>query len=157
MNNIFQATAKNSFNVRKAPFTAAPVVQQLSAGTVVNYVGSVKGENLQGNNIWFQGSSGNYFWSGAFASIDEFKSDIVLFKETEEKLIELFEEQFNMSSVGIPTETILLYMEASVNEPNSYSQVLTLGSQENGIFQRYTFFKEGYKEIHEAWEPHSFK
>lgn len=38
----------------------------LEAGTVGNFVGWVHGENRNGNDVWFQGVSGNWFWSGAF-------------------------------------------------------------------------------------------
>jgi len=38
----------------------------LEAGEVGNFVGYVHGEDRGGNDIWFQGVSGNYFWSGAF-------------------------------------------------------------------------------------------
>jgi len=55
-------------NRRSAPSTAP--------GTLVreepydqepwNFVGYVRGETVNGNNIWFVGTSGNYFFSGAF-------------------------------------------------------------------------------------------
>jgi hypothetical protein len=38
----------------------------LEAGEIGNFVGYVHGENRDGNDIWFRGISGNYFWSGAF-------------------------------------------------------------------------------------------
>jgi hypothetical protein len=38
----------------------------LEAGEVGNFVGFVHGENRDGNDVWFQGVSGNFFWSGAF-------------------------------------------------------------------------------------------
>ena len=38
----------------------------LEAGEVGNFVGYVHGEDRGGNDIWFRGISGNYFWSGAF-------------------------------------------------------------------------------------------
>ena len=38
----------------------------LEAGEVGNFVGFVHGEDRGGNDIWFRGISGNYFWSGAF-------------------------------------------------------------------------------------------
>lgn len=38
----------------------------LEGGEVGNFVGYVHGEDRGGNDIWFQGISGNYFWSGAF-------------------------------------------------------------------------------------------
>lgn len=38
----------------------------LEAGEVGNFVGFVIGEDRGGNAVWFQGISGNFFWSGAF-------------------------------------------------------------------------------------------
>ena len=44
----------------------------LSAGTVGNFVGFIRGEQVTLNgittNIWFKGISGNYFWAGNFTS-----------------------------------------------------------------------------------------
>ena len=40
----------------------------LEAGEVGNFVGFVHGEDRGGNDIWFRGISGNYFWSGAFTN-----------------------------------------------------------------------------------------
>ena len=40
----------------------------LEAGEVGNFVGYVHGEDRDGNDIWFRGISGNYFWSGAFTN-----------------------------------------------------------------------------------------
>jgi hypothetical protein len=38
----------------------------LEAGSVGNFVGWIHGEDRGGNDVWFQGVSGNWFWSGAF-------------------------------------------------------------------------------------------
>lgn len=38
----------------------------LPAGTVGNFDGWVRGENVAGNDVWFRGISGNWFWSGGF-------------------------------------------------------------------------------------------
>ena len=38
----------------------------LEAGTVGTFVGWIHGEDRLGNDIWYQGVSGNWFWSGAF-------------------------------------------------------------------------------------------
>lgn len=38
----------------------------LPSGTVGNFVGFARGENVEGNNVWFKGTSGRWFWSGAF-------------------------------------------------------------------------------------------
>jgi hypothetical protein len=40
----------------------------LEAGEIGNFVGYVHGEDRGGNDIWFRGISGNYFWSGAFTN-----------------------------------------------------------------------------------------
>lgn len=40
----------------------------LEAGEVGNFLNWRHGENIAGNDIWFQGVSGNWFWSGAFTS-----------------------------------------------------------------------------------------
>ena len=44
----------------------APAGEQLPANTIGNFKGFVVGESVQGNNIWFVGISGDFFWSGGF-------------------------------------------------------------------------------------------
>ena len=152
---IYQAIAKNYVNVRTAPFTISSFIQKLPPGTVINYSGIVKGENIQGNDSWFQGASnGGFLWSGALALIQVANTEkIIMWKETQNILIGLFEQYFNMSVEGIPIETILLYMEGKVLEPNSYSQRLILDIYEDPTRKIYNIFKPGFQEIHEAWEP----
>lgn len=41
----------------------------LKPGTVGNFKGWVNGENVGGNNLWYVGTSGAYFWSGGFTSV----------------------------------------------------------------------------------------
>ena len=54
---------------REAPSTqSARLEGDLEAGEVGNFVNWCHGENVGGNDIWFQGISGNWFWSGAFTS-----------------------------------------------------------------------------------------
>jgi hypothetical protein len=38
----------------------------LNALTVGNFTGWINGEDVQGNRVWFRGTSGRWFWSGAF-------------------------------------------------------------------------------------------
>ena len=57
----------NSVNGRTAANTGASIAQSLEPGTVGDFKGFVRGETVEGNNVWFVGEhSGNYFWSGAF-------------------------------------------------------------------------------------------
>ena len=49
-----------------APSTSAPLGEPLQPGDVGNFTGWVRGENVSGNDVWFIGVSGDYFWSGAF-------------------------------------------------------------------------------------------
>lgn len=55
---------------RRAKPTAAAtdLPGPLKKGTVGNFKGWVRGQSVQGNNVWFVGISGNYFWSGGFTS-----------------------------------------------------------------------------------------
>lgn len=54
---------------REAPSTqSARLEGDLEAGEVGNFINWCHGENVGGNDIWFQGVSGNWFWSGAFTS-----------------------------------------------------------------------------------------
>ena len=54
---------------REAPSTqSARLDGDLEANEVGNFVNWVHGENVNGNDVWFQGVSGNWFWSGAFTS-----------------------------------------------------------------------------------------
>lgn len=56
-------------NQREAPSTNARIIKEwpLDDDPVFNFKGYVKGEPVNGNDIWFVGAnSGGYFWSGAF-------------------------------------------------------------------------------------------
>lgn len=57
-NGVFRRAEPSSQSERLQP--------DLEANEVGNFVGWIYGENVSGNNIWFQGISGNWFWSGAF-------------------------------------------------------------------------------------------
>lgn len=49
-----------------SPSTSAPTGEGLPAGTVGNFTGWIRGESVDGNNVWFRGISGDWFWSGGF-------------------------------------------------------------------------------------------
>ena len=52
---------------RSQPSSQAPEAgEMLAPGTVGNFVGWIRGESVDGNNIWYQGISGHFFWSGGF-------------------------------------------------------------------------------------------
>lgn len=66
--NQRQASAYGVFR-REAPSTqSARLEGDLEPYEVGNFVGWVHGENVNGNDVWFQGVSGNWFWSGAFTN-----------------------------------------------------------------------------------------
>lgn len=60
------ATVVSSANVRSAPTTSAPLAgsMTLKPGETFQYVAKVKGESVNGNNIWYQSWRNNYVWSG---------------------------------------------------------------------------------------------
>lgn len=45
---------------------SAEAGEPLAPGDVGNFVGWIRDESVEGNNIWYQGTSGHFFWSGAF-------------------------------------------------------------------------------------------
>lgn len=54
---------------RAAPSTASERLKpDLEKGVVGNFAGWVRGEAVSGNDVWFKGISGHFFWSGAFTS-----------------------------------------------------------------------------------------
>lgn len=62
-----RAVGPNGANGRSAPNTQVPVTQTLPPGTIGDFDGWIRGEDVQGNNVWFRGAhSGDYFWSGGF-------------------------------------------------------------------------------------------
>lgn len=57
----------NGATRRSDPSTAnAPAGDPLTPGTLGNFDGWIRGETVEGNNTWFRGTSGNWFWSGGF-------------------------------------------------------------------------------------------
>jgi N-acetylmuramoyl-L-alanine amidase len=52
-------------NIRKAPNRLAERVQQVAAGTSLQFAAIVQnGERINNNSIWYKDPNGNYFWSG---------------------------------------------------------------------------------------------
>lgn len=49
-----------------SPSTKAKTGTPLQPGTIGNFVGFIRGENVGGNNIWLKGTSGDYFHSANF-------------------------------------------------------------------------------------------
>lgn len=45
---------------------SAALEPALKPGQVGTFNGWIRGESVRGNNVWFRGISGNWFWSGAF-------------------------------------------------------------------------------------------
>ncbi len=66
---------KSEANVRKEPNTKSAIVPQpggaprLFKGDTFIAVGEVKGEKVQGNDIWYKSAKGNYVWSGGLTKI----------------------------------------------------------------------------------------
>ena len=66
---------KAEANVRRQPNTNSELVMQpggkdcLRKGDVFAAVGTVVGENISGNNIWYKSKKGNYVWSGGLTKI----------------------------------------------------------------------------------------
>lgn len=66
-NSVVQRRAVAFTNRRRGASTGTPVLPKgLEAGVVGNFNGFIRGESVEGNNIWFRGISGNWFWSGGF-------------------------------------------------------------------------------------------
>jgi hypothetical protein len=62
------AGSKGVFRRAEPNQSSEHLTPDLEAGEIGNFVGFVHGEDRGGNDIWFQGVSGNYFWSGAFTN-----------------------------------------------------------------------------------------
>lgn len=61
-----QLTTRSSVNVRSgSPTTRAPIVRTIPAGEMVNVVGEVVGEPVNGISRWFQNVDDDYLWGGA--------------------------------------------------------------------------------------------
>ncbi len=63
----FQRKASYAAKYREAANSAATILQTFVAGDTYDFKGFVRGEPVDGNDIWFVGRySGGYVWSGAF-------------------------------------------------------------------------------------------
>lgn len=62
-----QVVSNDVANGRGDPSTKNPPVgEPLAPSTIGNFSGWIHGENVQGNDVWFLGTSGRWFWSGGF-------------------------------------------------------------------------------------------
>lgn len=62
-----QRVTAASVNQRTGASRSASVVKTFPADTILDFKGYVRGESVDGNNIWFVGAySTTYFWSGGF-------------------------------------------------------------------------------------------
>lgn len=62
-----QVASTASSNGRGDPSTTNPPVgDPLAPNTVGNFNGWIHGQSVEGNDVWFQGTSGRWFWSGGF-------------------------------------------------------------------------------------------
>ena len=75
-NNVFNVRVdKAEANVRKEANSYSELIMQpggqdcLRKGDVFAAVGTVVGENISGNNIWYKSKKGNYVWSGGLTKI----------------------------------------------------------------------------------------
>lgn len=64
-----QRVSGSPVNQRTAPNRSASVVKTFEAELILDFKGFVRGEDVDGNNIWYVGAySDTYFWSGGFHS-----------------------------------------------------------------------------------------
>ncbi|QIG59054.1 endolysin [Microbacterium phage SadLad] len=57
----------NGARRRESPSSkAAEAGEMLAPGTIGNFNGWARGEKVEGNDVWFRGTSGDWFWSGGF-------------------------------------------------------------------------------------------
>ena len=62
-----QRTANAVVNRRREATSASAIAgEPLQPGDVGNFTHWKRGESVEGNNVWFRGTSGNWFWSGGF-------------------------------------------------------------------------------------------
>lgn len=62
-----QRTSNGVTNRRSEPTSqSANLGNPLQPGEIGNFTGWIRGEAVEGNNVWYQGTSGNWFWSGGF-------------------------------------------------------------------------------------------
>lgn len=63
-----QAGPEGVFRREAASTQSARLEGDLEPNEVGNFIGWSRGESVNGNDVWFMGISGNWFWSGAFTS-----------------------------------------------------------------------------------------
>ena len=63
-----QAGPEGVFRREAASTQSARLEGDLEPNEVGNFIGWSRGESVNGNDVWFMGVSGNWFWSGAFTS-----------------------------------------------------------------------------------------
>ena len=59
-----KVTAANGLNVRAASTSQSALIASYPAGTVLNYIEVVNGENVAGNPRWGHSEQGHYYWMG---------------------------------------------------------------------------------------------
>ncbi|MGZ3813603.1 MAG: N-acetylmuramoyl-L-alanine amidase [Mucilaginibacter sp.] len=60
-----KATTKTRVNIRQAPNTTVPVINEVPGNIQLAYDGfTVGGESISGNPKWYYTNEGNWFWSG---------------------------------------------------------------------------------------------
>lgn len=66
--NAGQRTVGSSIVRRRSQPTSqsAEAGDPLQPRAIGNFTGWIRGENVEGNNVWYQGTSGHWFWSGGF-------------------------------------------------------------------------------------------
>lgn len=58
-------TVQSVMNVRTTPqILTNNIYETLQPGTVVNYTGTVIGDSVGGNNVWYHSAQGHFYWSG---------------------------------------------------------------------------------------------
>ena len=59
-----KVTAANGLNIRAAASSHSAIIASYSPGTVLNFIGIVNGENVNGDPHWGRSEQGHYFWLG---------------------------------------------------------------------------------------------
>jgi len=59
-----KVTAANGLNIRAKPTSQSTLIASYPAGTVLNYIEVVNGENVAGNPRWGHSEQGHYYWMG---------------------------------------------------------------------------------------------
>lgn len=70
----FQATAQGSVNVRSEPSSQGgedSITEKLGDGDTVTVIAEVTGEEVSGNDTWYQLEDGGFVWSGAVTKAQE--------------------------------------------------------------------------------------